>query len=44
MATKLTISRVALADQIVQLLQERILDRVYAPDERLNINFDRRKR
>ena len=38
MARKLTISRVALADQVVQLLQERILDRVYAPGERLNID------
>ena len=32
------ISRVALSDQVMQLIQERILDRVYAPGDRLNID------
>jgi DNA-binding GntR family transcriptional regulator len=32
------LSRVALSDQVMQLIQERILDRVYAPGERLNID------
>lgn len=31
-------SRVALSDQVTQLIQERILGRVYAPGERLNID------
>jgi DNA-binding GntR family transcriptional regulator len=32
------LSRVALSDQVMQLIQERILDRVYAPGTRLNID------
>jgi DNA-binding GntR family transcriptional regulator len=31
-------SRVALSDQVMQLIQERILDRIYAPGDRLNID------
>ena len=31
-------SRIALSDQVMQLIQERILDRVYAPGDRLNID------
>ena len=31
-------SRVALSDQVMQLIQERILDGVYAPGDRLNID------
>lgn len=31
-------SRIALSDQVLQLVMERILDRVYAPGERLNID------
>jgi DNA-binding GntR family transcriptional regulator len=38
MSQKPVIARVALADQVTALLQERILDRVYEPDERLNID------
>lgn len=38
MVQKAGISRVALADQVVQVLQERILDRVYEPGARLNID------
>lgn len=34
----IVLSRVALSDQVTQLIQERILDRVYAPGERLNID------
>jgi DNA-binding GntR family transcriptional regulator len=36
--TTVVLSRVALSDQVMQLIQERILDRVYAPGERLNID------
>jgi DNA-binding GntR family transcriptional regulator len=32
------LSRIALSDQVMQLIQERIVDRVYAPGERLNID------
>ncbi len=38
MSKKLVISRVALADQVMLLLQERILDGVYEPGARLNID------
>ena len=38
MSQKTSISRVALADQVMRVLQERILDRVYAPGARLNID------
>ena len=38
MSGKPTIARVALAEQVTSLLQERILDRVYQPGERLNID------
>ncbi|WGF86740.1 GntR family transcriptional regulator [Marinivivus vitaminiproducens] len=38
MPRETVISRVALADQVVHVLQERILDRVYAPGARLNID------
>jgi DNA-binding GntR family transcriptional regulator len=38
MASKPLIARVALADQVMTLLLERILDRAYAPGERLNID------
>lgn len=36
--TSTVFSRVALSDQVLQLVMERILDRVYAPGERLNID------
>lgn len=36
--TNFTLSRIALSDQVMQLMQERILDGVYAPGERLNID------
>lgn len=38
MSQKAGISRVVLTDQVVQVLQERILDRVYEPGARLNID------
>jgi DNA-binding GntR family transcriptional regulator len=38
MATKPLVARVALTDQVTSILQERILDRAYAPGERLNID------
>lgn len=38
MPQKAAISRVVLADQVVRVLQERILDRVYEPGARLNID------
>lgn len=38
MSKKPVISRVALADQVMHLLQERILDGVYEPGARLNID------
>src|SRR5258705_12467766 len=38
MSGKPTIARVALAEQVTSLLEERILDRFYRPGERLNID------
>ena len=38
MASKVVVSRAVLADQLTDLLEERILDRVYEPGERLNID------
>lgn len=35
---KIALSRVALSDQVMELILERILDRVYTPRERLNID------
>lgn len=36
--TSAVFSRIALSDQVLQLVTERILDQVYAPGERLNID------
>lgn len=38
MPNKTTLSKIALTDQVTDLIQERILDRVYQPGERLNID------
>lgn len=38
MTSKPVLARVALVDQVTALLMERILDRVYAPGEKLNID------
>lgn len=37
MTTKMRIERIALPDQIYEILRERIFDRIFAPDEKLNI-------
>ena len=37
MAPKKSIERIALPDQVYEVLRERIFDRVFAPDEKLNI-------
>ena len=38
MATKRLLSKVALTDQVTDLIEERILDKTYQPGERLNID------
>ena len=38
MPNKTALSKIALTDQVTNLIQERILDRVYQPGERLNID------
>ncbi len=41
MAAKPLLARVALVDQVTALITQRILDRVYAADERLSICMNR---